>query len=85
MPEFDLKEFARTMDGLIDGWCERRKLGPLRYILRAYPVASGLTDEWEELRAALRHIRSSCRDDLEPQELDTVVALIHQADRALER
>ena len=85
MSEIDLNGFARTVDLLIDGWCERRKLRPLRYILRAYPLASGLTDEWEELRAALRHIRASCRDDLEPQELDIVVSLIHQTDRALER
>ena len=85
MSEIDLNGFGRSVDDLIDGWCERRSLKPLRHILRAYPLASGLTDEWEELRAALRHIRTSCRDDLEPQELDTVVALIHQADRARER
>jgi len=85
MSEIDLSGFTRTVEGLIDGWCERRKLRPLRHILCAYPLASGLTDEWEELRAALRNICASCRDDLESQELDTVVALIHQADRALER
>lgn len=85
MSEIDLKSFGSTIDRLIDGWCERRKLKLLRHILRAYPLASGLTDEWEELRAALCYIRASCREELDPQELDTVIALIHQTDRALER
>ena len=39
------------MDKLIDAWCDRRKLPVLRVILQAYPLATGLTDEWEELRA----------------------------------
>lgn len=85
MSEIDLTSFGTAIDRLIDGWCERRKLTPLRHILRAYPMATGLTDEWEELRTALRHIRTSCEEDLKPQELDAVIALIHQADRALER
>jgi hypothetical protein len=84
MSEIDLNSFAGAMDKLIDAWCDRRKLRVLRVILQAYPLATGLTDEWEELRAALRQIRASCRDDLESQEFDCVVALIQQTDRALE-
>lgn len=85
MSEIDLAAFGKTMDGLIDGWCERRKLRPLRIMLPRYPLSNGLTDDWEELRAALRQIRASCRDELTSAEMDAIVTLIHQADRALER
>ena len=34
------------IDKLIDDWCESRRLKPLRFILRSYPLCSGLTDEW---------------------------------------
>jgi len=78
-------DFASAMDKLIDGWCERRKLAPLRLILRAYPLAMGLTDDWTELQSALRQIRGSCREDLSAEELETVISLTHEVERALER
>lgn len=56
------------LDGLVDHWCERRALGPLRLILQAYPLASGLTDEWHQLYQALRLIRSQYDKQLPEEE-----------------
>lgn len=52
-----------VIDALIDRWCERRALKPLRLILTAYPP-NGLTDGWHELYNALRDVRALCRDEL---------------------
>lgn len=50
-------ELFALLDGLVDGWCERRALRPLSLILRAYPMASLLSDSWQDLRLALRDLR----------------------------
>ena len=64
------------LDGLIDGWCERRALNPLRHILPAYPLASGLTDEWHQLYDALRDIRALCGDELAAEESERLNRVI---------
>jgi hypothetical protein len=58
------------LDPLIDAWCERRALRPLRYILRAYPLPPGawLTDDCERLLEALKDTRGLCHDTLPPEE-----------------
>ncbi len=45
----DANNADALMAELVDGWCERRALRPLRTILAGYLRVSGLTDE----RAAL--------------------------------
>jgi hypothetical protein len=77
--------FARTIERLIDGWCEKRKLQPLRLILPVYPLSGGLTEDWGDLHAALRQVRISCRDELDETEMDAVIELIHEVERVLER
>jgi hypothetical protein len=44
---------------LIDGWCERRALGPLAVLLPAYTSNNGLTDGWTDVMEALRTLRGS--------------------------
>ncbi len=56
------------LDGLVDGWCERRALRPLAILLRAYPMASPLSDSWHELRAALRSLRCLRAPDVSDSE-----------------
>lgn len=56
------------LDVLVDGWCERRALNPLRHILSAYPLSMGLSDEWHKLDEALKDIRALCKDELEVEE-----------------
>jgi hypothetical protein len=65
MSEFDL---FKTLDGLIDAWCERRALKPLHYLLRAYPAVIAHTDQKFELLDALKNVKGLCRDDLTEEE-----------------
>src|SRR5687768_2299403 len=74
----------QTVQALIDGCCEKRNLQALRLVLPAYPPGA-LTDDWGDLLIALKQVRISCRDDLELKEMETVIALIHQVERTLER
>ena len=48
---------------LIDGWCERRALRPLGIVLSSWPP-NGLTDEWVQVWAVMRHLRAVCRQEL---------------------
>ncbi len=70
------------LDGLVDQWCERRALGPLRRILPAYPFTNNLTDGWHMLYDALRDVRAFCRDDLttaEHQQLGEAIVVVQSA------
>ena len=67
--DFDL---FKTLDALIDSWCERRALKPLHYILRAYPSVIAHTDQKFELLNALKDVKGLCRDDLTPEERQLV-------------
>jgi hypothetical protein len=75
--EFNL---FKTLDGLINGWCERRALRPLGYLLRAYPGVLAHTDEQLHLLEALKNLKRLCRDYLTPEEL----RLVTQAHNFLE-
>jgi hypothetical protein len=64
----DTAEIFPILKGLVDGWCERRALGPLRIILQVYPLVNPLTDGWQDLYDGLRDARSSFRDELPEDE-----------------
>ena len=70
---------------LIDAWCDRRALGPLRVILTCFPFASGLTDEWASLASGLKTIRAQHRGDLTADELESLVALQQLAESVVYR
>ena len=70
---------------LIDAWCERRALGPLRVILGCYPFASGLTDEWGLLASGLKTIRAQHRGELTADELESVITLQQLAESVVYR
>ena len=70
----------KTLDGLINGWCERRALRPLGYLLRAYPGVLTHTDKQFQLLEALKNLKRLCRDYLTPEEL----RLVTQAHNFLE-
>jgi hypothetical protein len=44
---------------LVDGWCERRCLRALGWILRAWPTTLAHTDDGGDLRTALRNVLPS--------------------------
>ncbi len=64
--EFNL---FKTLDGLINGWCERRALRPLACLLPAYPGVLVHTDQQFQLLEALKNLKRLCRDHLTPEEL----------------
>ena len=78
----DIAAAQKIVTDLIDVWCERRALRPLRAVLPAYPFFTGLTDEVAALYEALRSARASSRDDLPPMELeqlDRAISILNQA------
>ena len=62
----------KILDHLINGWCERRALRPLRYLLEAYPGVLARTEQRFELVEALKKVKALCRDDLTQEELQLV-------------
>lgn len=80
-----VKEVHSLLQQLINGWCERRALDPLREILPCYPLVSGLTDEWASLAKSLKTIRVQFAKELEPAELESVIELQQLAESAVYR
>lgn len=74
------EDFDKELGQLIDAWCERRQLRLLKTILPAYPRVSGLTDEWGNLAAALKTIRTQHTQLLIHGEFDRVNELLHVAE-----
>jgi hypothetical protein len=81
----DLSTVDVLLRQIIDGWCERRALRPLRVILQCYPLVSGLTDEWASLAMGLKTIRFQFANDLVAKELDQVIELQHLAESVVYR
>ncbi len=73
----DPKIILQKIDTLINCWCERRCLKPLRYILQHYPLLSGLTDEWGALYESLRDIKGLCQKELNSEEQKTLTEIIN--------
>ena len=73
-------DIPKVLDTLIDGWCERRAIRPLKYLLRAYPGPLAHTDQQYELLDALKDVKGLCRDDLTPEERQ----LLNEAHNTLE-
>lgn len=77
----DTTDLFSDLDTLIDEWCERRALNPLRILLPAYPILMGTSDEWHNLYNALRDISTSNGDKLkgdERERLNRVVVAIQK-------
>ena len=74
--EFNL---FKTLDGLINGWCERGELRPV-YLLRVYPGVLMHTDKQFQLLEALENLKRLGRGYLTPEEL----RLVTQAHNFLE-
>ena len=73
-----------AVEYLIDRWCERRQLLPLRFVLQGWPH-NGLTDGVAELRDALEAARSFARDAISEFEKVILTATIENVNRALTR
>ena len=73
----------QKLDWLIDQWCERRALRPLRFILRAYPCALVHTDDFGAVLDALRDVKGLCRGELTKEELSHVISMINELEDAI--
>jgi hypothetical protein len=62
----------KALDGLINGWCERRALRPLAYLLPAYPGALAHADQQFQLLEALKNLKRLSVDHLTQEELRLV-------------
>jgi hypothetical protein len=71
----DTSEIFPLLDDLIDGWCARRALRPLRVVLQVYPLVNGLTDDWHALYDGLRDVRSSDLANDESDKLNRAILL----------
>jgi hypothetical protein len=76
-------ELFALLDKLVDGWCERRALRPLSFILRAYPMTSPLSDSWHELRSALRNLRTLREPDVLASETTSIEDALRAVEEAL--
>ena len=79
MPSFE--EADKLVSGLIDDWCGRRALGPLRQVLPAWPYF-GLTDSVAGCLEGLRAARALAKDEITPNEgnrLSQAIAILTQA------
>ena len=81
----EASQILSKLDKLIDGWCERRRLKPLRYILQNYPPFSGLTDEWGALLESLNNIKGLCGDELTAEEKKLLIEVINAVHDAVYR
>jgi hypothetical protein len=80
MSQAIVSETNKEICALVDAWCDRRAIGPLRVILACYPLVNHLTDDWAAIASGLKAIRVRHGRDLEPNEIDTVVRLQHLAE-----
>jgi len=78
-------EFFEPLKKLIDGWCDRKALGPLARVLPPFVAFNGMTDGWGELLSALKGVRAFNPDDLLPAETATLADLIRVAEKVIYR
>ena len=71
----DTAEIFHLLDELVDGWCARRALRPLRIILQIYPLGMGLTDDWNNLYNCLRDAYSGDLPEHEQEKLHRATVL----------
>ena len=71
-PTMTPQQILEQVGQLVDAWCERRALKPLRHVLAGFPLSNGLTDDWAGLLTALQNVRAFCRDVVTNHELATL-------------
>jgi hypothetical protein len=75
----------QKLDWLIDQWCERRALHPLRFLLAAYPSVLAHTDQLGDLLEKLRDVKGLCRNELTPEELTLVISAINELEDSINK
>ena len=83
MKSVNVSELNAAISSLVDAWCERRAIDPLRVVLGCYPMVNALTDDWGALAFGFKTIRARFCKDLPPDELEQVIAVQHLAETVL--
>jgi hypothetical protein len=78
-------DFQREMMILVNEWCDRRALVPLKIVLPHYPLFNDFADEVVELRKALKTVRAQLGSTLPANEFERLVKLLHETESALNR
>lgn len=73
------------LDRLVGLWCDRRAFNPLREVLKAYPIATGLTDEVHRLYEALRSVERTQGRELPRDELEMLGKIVDKLSENLNR
>ena len=73
------------IEKLIDRWCDRRALKPLRHLLPVYPLNSVLSDGWFQLYRGLKDVKVFCKDELLPDESEMLRTAMNLIADALDR
>ncbi len=81
----DEKTLYQRLNWLIDQWCERKAVQPLRILLPAYPAAPVHTDQFYMLLEGLKDVKGLCRNQLSSEELGCVIASINEIEDALNK
>ncbi len=75
------QDILKSINLLVETWCDRRSFSALRYILQGFPLSSGLTDDWANLLDGLENVRAFASDELteeEKQNLSQLISSINQ-------
>jgi hypothetical protein len=76
-------DFLAKLNSVIDGWCDQRNYKLLAQLLPSYVACNGLTDGFEDLRFALKSVRSAGYDEIGEQDWYVLDELIRAIDFAL--
>ncbi len=68
----------QKLDWLIDQWCKRRALRPLRFLLPVYSGSEAHTDQFAVLLEGLRDVKGLCRSELTSEELKLVIESVNE-------
>lgn len=85
MREMNNQELFQNLDRLVDAWCDRRALRPLRCLLTSYPLSNPLTDGWADLLTSLKDVRAFARQQITAEELKSIDECIRVIDGIVHR
>ena len=85
MPFTDNAHLFKHHSDACRGWCDRRCLKALGWILRGYPVTSPLGDGWGDLLVALQNVRAFAQTELTDVDRAVVDECISAVDSAVHR